>query len=182
MSRVGRQLITLPTGVTATLAANTLTVKGPKGTLTREFKPVIEIKIDGSEIRLAPRTDSGLKAGVVTPLWGTYASHVKNMVTGATTGFVKTLLIEGVGFKAAVAGDTLTLDLGFSHPIKLKVPAGIAVTVEKGTMTITGADKEQVGQFTATVRAYKPTEPYKGKGIRYSDETVIRKQGKKNLA
>ena len=104
------------------------------------------------------------------------------MVIGVTTGFTKLLLIEGVGFKAQVVGDTLNLDLGFSHPIKVKIPPTLTVTAEKGNLTVKGADKEEVGQFAATVRGYKKTEPYKGKGIRYSDEIVLRKQGKKNIA
>lgn len=182
MSRVGKQIITVPAGVTATLADNVLTVKGPGGTLTREFKPVIEIKIADNEIKLEPKTSSALSATELIPLWGTYASHVKNMVVGVSQGFVKNLLIEGVGFKAQVAGDTLNLDLGFSHQIKVKIPPALTVSVEKGNLTVKGANKEEVGQFAATVRGYKKTEPYKGKGIRYSDEIVLRKQGKKNIA
>jgi len=182
MSRVGKQIITIPVGVTAVLNDGRLTVKGPGGTLTRDFKPMIEIKLTANEIKLKPKVGTGLKDTELIPLWGTYASHVKNMVIGATEGFTKLLLIEGVGFKAQVAGDTLNLDLGFSHQIKVKIPPTLSVTMEKNNLTIRGANKEEVGQFAATVRGYKKTEPYKGKGIRYSDEVVLRKQGKKNIA
>ncbi|OHA56810.1 MAG: 50S ribosomal protein L6 [Candidatus Vogelbacteria bacterium GWA1_51_14] len=186
MSRVGKQIITIPAGVTAALTpadqSAVLTIKGPGGTLTREFKSMIDIKLADNEIKLEPKVGTGLKEIELIPLWGTYASHVKNMVIGVTTGFTKLLLIEGVGFKAQVVGDTLNLDLGFSHPIKVKIPPTLTVTAEKGNLTVKGADKEEVGQFAATVRGYKKTEPYKGKGIRYSDEIVLRKQGKKNIA
>lgn len=182
MSRVGKQIISLPAGVTADLAGETLTVKGNLGTLSRQFKSEIAINIEGNEIKLAPRGKSERQLSALAPLWGTYTSHVKNMVEGVTKGFTKVLLVEGVGFKAAVAGNSLNLELGFSHPIKFEIPKDLKVMVEKGTITITGFDKEAVGQFAAKVRALKPTEPYKGKGIKYSDEVVLRKQGKKSAA
>ena len=115
-------------------------------------------------------------------LWGTYASHLRNMVEGVTKGFQKQMIIEGVGYKANLVGTKLVFALGFSHPIELAIPEGIKVTVDKGTLTISGIDKELVGSFSAKIRDYKPPEPYKGKGIRYSTETLRRKVGKKVTA
>lgn len=182
MSRVGKQLITLPAGVTASLTEGVLTVKGPQGELKRTFKETIEIKLDGSTLTLSPRAKTERGVAAAKPLWGTYASHIKNMIKGVTEGFTKELIIEGIGFKVAVAGDALNLDLGFSHPVKLKIPAGLKVAAEKGNITIKGSDVELLGQFAASIRALKPTEPYKGKGIRYVGEHIIRKQGKKTAA
>ena len=112
-------------------------------------------------------------------LWGTYASHVKNMITGVNTPFVKKLILEGVGYKGDVQGTTLNLALGFSHPVKVQIPAGVTVTSDKGLFTFTSADKEAVGGFAAKIRSLKKPEPYKGKGFRYEDEVIQRKQGKK---
>lgn len=175
MSRIGKQQLTIPAGTEVTLAAGVLTVKGPKGTLSREVKDIIDITINGSEITFAPKgTDPLAKA-----LWGTYASHVKNMIAGVNTPFSKKLILEGVGFKMDVKGTNLEMALGFSHPVIVAIPEGLTVTTEKGAAIISGIDKEQVGQFSASVRALKKPEPYKGKGFHYSDEVVRRKQGKK---
>lgn len=182
MSRVGKKLITLPSGVTATLDSGVLTVKGPQGELKRAFKESIAININGSEITLLPMAKSERGLSAAKPLWGTYSSHVQNMIKGAAEGFTKELIVEGIGFKAAVVGESLNLELGFSHPIKMPIPAGVKVTVERGNMTMKGSDIEVLGQFAASVRALKPTEPYKGKGIRYVGEHILRKQGKKTAA
>ncbi|MEX0910152.1 MAG: 50S ribosomal protein L6 [Candidatus Paceibacterota bacterium] len=178
MSRIGKKNLNIPKGVTVTKEGDVLTVKGPKGELTRTFKPLIEIKIEGDAIFFKPIKESILAKA----LWGTYASHVTNMIIGVTEGFQKKLIIEGVGFKSNVQGDKLVLDLGFSHQVEEIIPQGLTVTAEKNIVTISGFDKELVGQFASTVRLHKKTEPYKGKGIRYEDEKVLRKQGKKTVS
>ncbi len=176
MSRIGKQTITIGAGVEAKIALKTFTVKGPKGTLTREFPGNVTIVITGNEITFVPKNADDKKNRA---LWGTYASHVKNMITGVTEGYSRKLILEGVGFKSEVAGKMLNLALGFSHPVKVEIPEGLTVTAEKNNITVTGSDKEMVGQFTAGVRALKKPEPYKGKGFHYDDEVVRRKQGKK---
>lgn len=179
MSRIGKQLITIPAGVTATLAGGEFTAKGPLGTLTRRFNPEIEITLKGEEITLQPKM-----LNVDTrALWGTYASHIHNMVQGVKDGFSRKLLIEGIGYKANLVGEKLVFNLGLSHQVELPIPAGLKVTVDKNVaLTIIGADKELVGQFASTIRMLKPPEPYKGKGIRYEGEVVRRKEGKKATA
>ena len=161
--------------MTVDIADGVLTVKGPLGTLSRAFKPIVAINIEDGKITFAPKEET--KLGLA--LWGTYASHVKNMVSGVNTPFVKKLIVEGVGYKSEASGDKLNLALGFSHPVIMKVPEGVTVTAEKNVITISGIDKEVVGAFAAEVRAKKKPEPYKGKGIRYEGEVVRRKQGKK---
>ncbi len=176
MSRVGKQTILIPSNTEAKISGKTFSVKGPKGSLTREFPGDITINIADNQITFTPKitTDRTLNA-----LWGTYASHVKNMVIGVTEGFTKKLILEGVGFKSEVSGKTLKLALGFSHPVNVDIPEGLTLTAEKNVVTITGIDKELVGMFSASVRALKKPEPYKGKGFHYSDEVIRRKQGKK---
>ena len=176
MSRIGKQTVIIPTGTDVNLSGVVLTVKGPKGTLTRPFPGEVTIHINGSEITFTPNKEGNR---TLNALWGTYASHVKNMVIGVNEGYSKKLILEGVGFKSEVAGSMLNLALGFSHPVKVAIPAGLTVTAEKNNITVSGTDKELVGQFTAGVRAMKKPEPYKGKGFRYSDEVIRRKQGKK---
>ncbi|MDO8183523.1 MAG: 50S ribosomal protein L6 [bacterium] len=182
MSRIGKQPIVLPEKVLASLTDGVLKVKGPLGELTREFKGKITIVIEGQEIKLTPAGKNARENSTLNPLWGTYAAHIRNMITGVTTGFTKELIIEGIGFKAVVQGENLVLELGFSHSIKLPIPAGLKVVVEKGNVTIKGNEVECLGQFAASIRALKPTEPYKGKGIRYVGEHILRKQGKRTAA
>lgn len=175
MSRLAKKPIIIPEKTTVTLEGNNVTVKGPLGTLVRAFPAAVEIKVEGNEARVTLiSTNRDHK-----PLLGTVVAHIKNMVAGVNVAYVKKLLIEGVGFKADVKGQTLNLALGFSHPVTLEAPAGLIVVTEKGSITISGINKEVVGQFAATVRSWKVPEPYKGKGIRYSDEVIRRKQGKK---
>lgn len=176
MSRIGKQKVIIPNGTEIKLSGTTLSVKGPKGTLSRDFPGQVTLNINGNEITFSPNIEGDKK---VNALWGTYASHVKNMVIGVNEGYTKKLILEGVGFKSEVAGQSLNLALGFSHPVKVSIPAGLTVTAEKNNITVTGIDKELVGSFTASVRAMKKPEPYKGKGFRYSDEVIRRKQGKK---
>lgn len=175
MSRVGKQRIAIPDKTTVTVADGLVTVKGPLGELSREFRTDIAITIDGSEITLAPVRESN----ELNALWGTYASHIANMVAGVNKPYEKKLILEGVGFRVEVKGDELAMQLGFSHPVNLKIPAGLTVTAEKNNISISGIDKELVGQFAAIVRSQKKPEPYKGKGMRYSDEVIRRKEGKR---
>lgn len=176
MSRIGKQRIAIPDKTEVVLSGMTLKVKGPHGELSRDFRPAVAISVEGKEIALEPRSNSIENRA----LWGTYASHISNMVAGVNTPFVKKLQIEGIGYKAEVRGQEIVLSLGFSHPVKLEIPKGLKVAVDKNaTITVTGPDKEEVGAFSAKLRAQKKPEPYKGKGIRYENETVRRKQGKK---
>lgn len=176
MSRLAKKPIIIPAKTEVTLGeGNVVTVKGPLGTLVRAFPKVAVITITGSEIQVTlSSTHRDFKA-----LLGTVASHIINMVEGVNKAYEKKLLYEGVGYKADAQGQKLTMALGFSHPVILEAPAGVALKTEKGSITISGIDKEAVGQFAATVRSWKEPEPYKGKGIRYSDEVIRRKQGKK---
>ena len=176
MSRIGKQTVIVPAGSEAKLSGTVFSVKGPKGTLTRDFPGNITIHIEGNSITFTPNK---LNDSATNALWGTYASHVKNMVIGVNEGYIKKLILEGVGFKSEVAGNFLNLALGFSHPVKVAIPAGLTITADKNNITISGADKELVSQFTASIRSMKKPEPYKGKGFRYSDEVIRRKQGKK---
>jgi len=176
MSRIGKQIVIVPAGTEVKLSGVTFSAKGPKGTLTRDFPGNVTIHINGNEITFTPNKIGNRD---INALWGTYASHVKNMIIGVNEGYSKKLVLEGVGFKSEVAGNSLNLSLGFSHPVKVTIPAGITVTAEKNNITVTGIDKELVGQFTSSVRAMKKPEPYKGKGFHYSDEVIRRKQGKK---
>ena len=175
MSRLGKLPVPIPSGVTVEFSDGALTITGPKGTLRRAVKANdVAVTVDEQGVTFTPQQTPQAPA-----LWGTYASHCRNMVQGVTEGFTKVLQIEGVGYRAEVKGDTLVLNLGFSHPVEMVIPEDLTVTVEKNIITITGIDKEAVGQFAANTRAVRPPEPYKGKGIRYQGEYIIRKQGKK---
>ena len=175
MSRIGKQKIQIPKGVEVTKNGAVLKVVGPKGTITKTFRDDIVINIaDGLVTLDIKRNDKFSKS-----LWGTYASHIKNMIKGVETPYQKKLILEGVGFKSEVKGKEFNFALGFSHPVIIPIPEGITATAEKNNITITGIDKELVGNFTAAIRALKKPEPYKGKGIRYEDEVIRRKQGKK---
>src|ERR1035437_5915236 len=181
MSRIGKQEINIPAGVKVTHSAsslgNTFTVTGPKGILSKIFRDDITIAITDKTINLnIKRNDKFSKS-----LWGTYASHIKNMIAGVQTPYSKKLILEGVGFKSEVKGNVFNFALGFSHPVIVKIPEGITATAEKNVITISGIDKELVGSFTAAIRALKKPEPYKGKGMRYEGEVIRRKQGKKTV-
>lgn len=175
MSRLAKRPIAIPQKTEVSVSGHTLTVKGPKGTLTRPLHRFIGIEVGEGGVQVSKKADNLAAQALV----GTYASHVRNMLTGVTTGFTKKLLVEGVGYKWDVQGKTLNLALGFSHPVKVAIPDGLTVTADKGVLTIAGFDKELVGQFAADIRAMKKPEPYKGKGIRYEGEVIRRKQGKK---
>ena len=181
MSRIGKQEILIPAGVKVTNSGNTFTVVGPKGTLTRIFRDDITITVTDKVINLNIKRNDKFSQS----LWGTYASHIKNMIKGVETPYQKKLILEGVGFKSEVkpardgGGKEFHFALGFSHPVIVPIPEGIIATADKNNITITGIDKELVGNFTAAIRALKKPEPYKGKGMRYENEVIRRKQGKK---
>lgn len=178
MSRIGKKLIEIPAKTEVTLSGNIITVKGPLGELSKVIRiDALDILIENNTVTLNPKNDSiETKA-----LWGTFGSHIKNMIAGVNQEYVTKLIIEGVGYKADLQKTTLVMNLGFSHQVKLELPKGITCKVEKGEVTLSGIDKEVVGQFSAVIRSKKKPEPYKGKGIRYSDEIVRRKEGKKSV-
>lgn len=175
MSRIGKQEIVIPAGVKVSQDGNTFTVTGPKGSLSKVFRNDIVVTVEGDKINLSTKRNDKFSRS----LWGTYASHLKNMIKGVETPYQKKLILEGVGFKSEVKGKDLNFALGFSHPVVVKIPEGLTATAEKNVITITGIDKELVGSFTASIRALKKPEPYKGKGMRYDNEVIRRKQGKK---
>lgn len=174
MSHIGKKGIQIPEKVDVKLNDSVLTVKGPLGEMTRQMQDSIDVKIEDKLITVS------LKKGALNKaVWGTYASHINNMIKGVTAGFEKKLIIEGIGFKAQLEGTKLSLNIGLSHPVKIEIPKGVKVLVEKSLITINGCDKETIGQFSANVRAFKKPEPYKGTGIRYEKEIIRRKAGKK---
>lgn len=176
MSRIGKTPIIIPEKTEVTKHGSLLTVKGPLGELSRDFRKEIDITIADNEIRVSPVKDTIFARA----LWGTTAAHIQNMIHGVNALFVKKLILEGVGFKSAVSGTNIILNLGFSHPVSLEIPKGLTVTAEKNIITVSGIDKEVVGSFAALMRSKKKPEPYKGKGLRYEKEVVRRKEGKKS--
>jgi large subunit ribosomal protein L6 len=177
MSKIGKQELVIPTGASVTVSGNTVTVKGKGGELTKTFDEKLVV-INIAEGKVTVSKKGGDKKA--SQLWGTMAAHIKNMLKGVETPFTKKLLVEGVGYKWEVKGTEVVLALGFSHPVNMKIPAGLTVKADKGVMDITGIDKEAVGSFAMQIRKLKGPEPYKGKGIRYSDEVIRRKQGKRS--
>lgn len=174
MSRLAKKPIA-PGKAEVSVAGGTLTVKGSKATLTKDVHPVVDITVGEEGVMVAPKNSSRLARA----LTGTYASHVKNMIAGVETPFTKKLILEGVGYRMELKGKELILTVGFSHTVPLTIPDDVAATLEKNALTLSSPNKESVGQFAANVRRVKPPEPYLGKGIRYDDEVVRRKQGKK---
>lgn len=179
MSRIGRIPIDVPSGVTVEVGDRQVTVKGPKGTLTQSYKPAVEIRVeDGKVLLTRTREDKAVKA-----LHGTYRALLNNMVKGVTEGFEKVLEIHGVGYRGRIEGGKLVLQVGKSHEIEHEIPDGLNVEIDRSTVIkITGIDKHLVGQLAAIVRASHPPEPYLGKGVRYRDEYVRRKTGKKMVS
>ncbi len=175
MSRIGKQPIPIPQNTEVSVEGNAVCVKGPLGEVSRSFHDVVSVTVSDSEVIVRPAK----KTLFSQALWGTVASHIRNMVEGVNKSFEKRLIVEGVGYRAEISGNNLVLTVGFSHNITIPVPDGIEVAVQKNTITISGINKESVGHFAALVRSYKKPEPYKGKGIRYDDEVVRRKQGKR---
>lgn len=175
MSRLAKKPIPVPAKVSVDTAGGMLTVKGQKEVLARPIHEAISIEVTPEGVVVTPKQESRLARA----LTGTFAAHVRAMVSGVETPWKKVLNIKGVGYKAELKGNDLVLMVGFSHPVALPVPDGLTVTVEKLAITVAGADKQKVGQFAAEIRAVKPPEPYLGKGIAYADEVIRRKQGKK---
>ncbi len=175
MSRIGKKVINLPSNVTLTVANGLIVVKGPKGELQRVLDPRITIKNDNGSVTVSVANPEEKKE---RSLWGTYGAHIRNMVIGVTEGYKKELEINGVGFKVAVQGKDLKLEVGFSHSVIYKMPAGLTVAVEKNHIKIEGIDKEKVGEAAAQIRKIKKPEPYKGKGIKYVTEVIRKKAGK----
>ena len=176
MSRIGKKPVAVPAGVTVTLEGQTIAVKGPKGQLSWTVIDDVLVRHENGEITLSPRDDSQRARG----MWGLSRTLVDNMVHGVTQGFEQKLELVGVGYRAALKGDALSLQLGFSHDVEVAPPAGVSFVVPKQTeITISGIDKQAVGEIAAKIRRIRPPEPYKGKGVRYAGEKVRRKEGKK---
>ena len=177
MSRIAKKPIKIPEETDVSYASGFLTIKGPLGEIKKSLRPEIKVEVINGEVILTPIRQSL----DILALWGTYASHIRNMIEGVNKVFEKKLIVEGIGYKSDVKGKELHLALGFSHPVMRVIPDGLKVTAEKNVITVSGVDVEKVGQFVAQVRSLKKPEPYKGKGIRYSDEVIRRKQGKKSV-
>jgi large subunit ribosomal protein L6 len=176
MSRIGKRAVPVPSGVTATVEGQTVKVKGPKGAMQVVLPEEIIVKMEQGAVKVDPRASTDRARA----MWGTSRTLVANLVTGVTKGFETKLEISGVGYRAAVQGKNLNLQLGFSHDVVFPIPADVKIVCEKPTsITITGADKQRVGQIAAEIRGWKKPEPYKGKGIKYDKETIRRKEGKK---
>ncbi len=177
MSRVGKNPVVLPSGVTADVKNQDVKIKGPKGEMTLVVHPKVDVKLDAGKIVVSPRLADDRESRA---LWATMQRRISNMVVGVKDGYSKSLEIQGVGYRCALQGKELVLQLGFSHEVRYAIPTGITITVEKQTsIKIDGINKEEVGQVAAEIRGYKPPEPYKGKGIRYVGEYVLHKEGKK---
>lgn len=177
MSRLAKKPIVIPSGVTVTVVSDVITVKGPKGELTQKYHPAVSVTVGAEGVEIAKAEKSLFAQALV----GTIASHIRNMVKGVVTPFEKKLILDGVGYRIAVAGKSLDMSLGFSHPVKVEIPEGLTVTSEKNTTTFSSPNKELVGQFAAYIRSLKKPEPYKGKGFRYDTEVIRRKQGKRSV-
>lgn len=175
MSRIGKKPIVIPKGVEVKIDNFSIAIKGPKGEISVKIHPDVFLKIENNEVNVTVK-DPEVKANKA--LWGLYGSLIKNMVIGVTSGFEKKLEINGVGFKAQVSGEKIALSLGFSHQVDFDLPKGITAKVEKNIVSIAGVDKQLVGETAARLRNLKPPEPYKGKGIKYVEETIIKKAGK----
>lgn len=176
MSRVGKYPVPVPAGVTVTLQGNVLTAKGKLGELSLPLTDAVAVEVEGSQVAVKPLGEDRRSR----TLWGTTRSLINGMVTGVSTGFSKSMEITGTGYRAAMQGNDLVLSLGYSHEIRYPVPAGIKISCERPTaIKVEGVDKQKVGQVAAEIRAYRGPEPYKGKGVRYSDEVILRKEGKK---
>ena len=176
MSRIGKKPVTVPSGVTATVDGQTVKMKGPKGQLQFIVHDDVDVKFENGQVRVAPRSETKRARS----LYGTARAQIANLVEGVTKGFEKKLEITGVGYRAAMQGKNLQLALGYSHDVVYAIPEGITITVPKPTeITVTGIDPQRVGQVAAEIRAYRPPEPYKGKGVKYAEERILRKEGKK---
>jgi large subunit ribosomal protein L6 len=178
MSRVGKKPVEVPDKVELKIAGQKITVKGPKGSLDLEFHVEVDVKQEGQEVLVNARK----KTKAAKALWGLTRVLISNMIEGVTKGFEKQLELQGVGYRMAVQGKKLNMALGFSHPVEVEIPDGIEAKIEKNILSISGIDKQKVGQFTAAIRSLKKVEPYKGKGFRYVGEIVKKKAGKKAVS
>lgn len=174
MSRIGKKPISIPAGIEVSISDGVVAVKKGNNATVIDTQNRVNVAVEGSSIVLASKSD----APTDRAFWGTFRALINNAVTGLSTGFVKNLEINGVGYKAAVKGNVLELALGYSHPINFEIPKGIEIVVDKNVVSVKGANKELVGQVSANIRSFRKPEPYKGKGIKYSDEKIIRKSGK----
>jgi large subunit ribosomal protein L6 len=174
MSRVGKKPIELPSGVSAQVAGTTITVKGPKGQLERPLHPAIKVAVEGNQITCLRTAEDGPSRAA----HGLMRALIANMTQGVSQGFERKLEINGVGYRAEVSGKNLVMQLGFSHPVEFPLPDGVAAKVDKNVVTLSGIDKEKLGLAAAKVRSFRPPEPYKGKGVKYMEETILRKEGK----
>ena len=176
MSRVGKYPVPVPAGVTMAMDGRVLTAKGKLGELKLELTDAVDLEIENNQVAVKPRGDDRR----ARTLWGTTRSLVQSMVTGVSTGFSKSMEINGTGYRAAVQGKDLVMNLGYSHEIRYPMPAGITITTERPTaIKVEGMDKQKVGQVAAEIRAFRGPEPYKGKGVKYVNEVILRKEGKK---
>jgi large subunit ribosomal protein L6 len=176
MSRVGKKPVTVPSGVTANIENGTLKVKGPKGALQLVVDDNVTVAVDKGSIKVDPKNETKRARA----MWGTSRALINNMMTGVTKGFERKLEIVGVGYRAAVAGKQLQLSLGYSHEVNYPIPEGITIATPKPTeIVVSGIDQRKVGQVAAEIREYRPPEPYKGKGVKYENEYIFRKEGKK---
>jgi large subunit ribosomal protein L6 len=174
MSRIGRKPVDIPKGVAVSITKDAVSIKGPKGTLNLKRHKSVEIKQDKETLVFARTSD----LGPVRAAHGLMRALVGNMLTGVTTGFTKTLEINGVGYKAELKGTNIVLSLGYSHPIEYKLPEGVSAKVDKNQLILSGIDREKLGGAASKIRSFRPPEPYKGKGIKYIEETILRKAGK----
>ena len=177
MSRIGKKPIAMPKGVEFKLEGSLLKVKGPKGELQRQIDPRISIESKENEVWVGIKNKTGDKSDSI--FWGLYRALINNMIKGVSVGFEKALTFQGVGYRAAVKGNDLELNLGYSHPKEVKAPAGIQFKVEKNKITVSGIEKDLVGQVAAEIKKQRPPEPYHGSGIKYENEIIIKKAGKK---
>ena len=177
MSRIGKLPVEIPQGVKVSVSEDLITVEGPKGKLEQDYKPEVEIKVEENNVLVTPTKET--KAA--QSYHGLYRTLINNMVMGVSAGFSKSLIINGVGYRAEVVKDVLVMNLGFSQPIDYYIEEGITITVEGNKVTVAGIDKQRVGQVSAEIRSLRPPEPYKGKGIRYEDENIRRKIGKSGI-
>lgn len=175
MSRIGLKPIAVPGNVEVRIEGRRVTVKGPKGGLSLVLPSVVSVRQEGGELRVAVGSPEEKKERA---LWGTFRAHLQNMVKGVTEGFARSLEINGVGYRANVSGKKIVLEVGFSHPVDFSLPEGVTAVVEKNIITFSGADKQLVGETAARLRRIRPPEPYKGTGIKYTDEVIRRKAGK----
>lgn len=180
MSRIGKKPVSIPKGVKVAISGRTVSIEGPKGKLSIEHRPEVEVAWDESEAAITVTVpESRSEDRFARAMWGTTRALLQNMVKGVTQGYEKKMEIVGVGWNAALQGKQLKLSLGYASPVMIDIPSTVSVAAEKQSVTITGADKQQVGMFAAKLRATRPPEPYNGKGVKYADEVIARKEGKK---